>query len=93
MECYSAFNGLAIYRRSKFEGCFYDCQVKNNFSIISKDLILKNEKAFGLKMSFEHICHPLVNPSTDCEHRYFHIKASQQNGAKIRISPLLLFTD
>ena len=29
----------------------------------------------------------------DCEHRYFHIRATQLNGARICISPDYLFTD
>jgi hypothetical protein len=93
MECYSAFNGFAIYRKQKFINCLYDWQVKNVLQLFSDDLIRKNEKAFGLKMSLTQICHPLVNPSTDCEHRYFHMIAIKKNNAKIRISPLCLFTD
>jgi hypothetical protein len=93
LECYSAFNGFSIYKKSKFENCYYDWQVKNNFELISKTLIEKNENALGLKMSLIDQCHPAVNSSTDCEHRYFHMKAIEKNDAKIRISPLYLFTD
>jgi hypothetical protein len=93
LDCYSAFNGFSIYRRHKFKDCVYDWQIKNTFNKISKDLISKNEKALGIKMSFDHICHQLVNPQTDCEHRHYHLEAIMKNNAKIRISPLCLFTD
>jgi len=93
LHCYSAFNGFSIYRRHKFKDCVYDWEIKNTFNKISKDLISKNEKALGIKMSFDHICHPLVNPQTDCEHRHYHLEAIKKNNAKIRISPLCLFTD
>jgi len=93
MECYSAFNGFAIYRRRKFVDCVYDWQIRNVNQIVSRELIEKNEKALGLKMSLIDMCHPLVNPSTDCEHRYFHMVATKKNNAKIRISPKCLFSD
>jgi predicted O-linked N-acetylglucosamine transferase (SPINDLY family) len=93
LDCYSAFNGFAIYRRRKFVDCVYDWQIRNVKQIVSKELIEKNEKAFGLKMSLTDMCHPLVNPSTDCEHRYFHMVAIKKNNAKIKISPKCLFTD
>ena len=93
LDCYSAFNGFSIYRRHKFKDCVYDWQIKKNFEIISKELIKRNENALGIKMSLEHMCHPLVNPQTDCEHRHYHLEAIKKNNAKIRISPLCLFTD
>jgi len=93
LDCYSAFNGFAIYRKRKFEECVYDWQIRNVKQLVSKEQIEKNEKVLGLKMSLTDVCHPLVNPLTDCEHRYFHISAIKKNNAKIRISPMCLFTD
>jgi predicted O-linked N-acetylglucosamine transferase (SPINDLY family) len=96
LECDSAFNGFAIYRISKFTDCKYDWKFKTNFDSITnqyKHKLYNNELAFGLKISSNTICHPLVNPTTDCEHRFFHMNAIEKSGARIRISPQCLFVD
>ena len=91
LECLSAFNGFAIYKKSKFIDCHYDWQVHSNYDLISKEDIEKNEKALGVPFTIDKAYHQVVNPITDCEHRYFHMKAIEKNDARIRISPLCLF--
>ena len=93
LECVSAFNGFAIYKKDKFAGCYYDWQVHSNYERILKEDIERNEKALGSKFTIDNAYHPKVNPVTDCEHRYFHMSSIEKNDARIRISPLILFTD
>jgi hypothetical protein len=93
LECMSAFNGFAIYKKDKFVNCNYDWQVRNNYDIIPSDIISKNEKALERKITLDISYHQAVNPVSDCEHRYFHLNAIEKNNARIRISPLCLFVD
>jgi hypothetical protein len=92
LECLSAFNGFAIYKKDKFKGCQYDWQVHGNFDLVSKEDVDRNEKALGSKFTIDKSYHQIINPVTDCEHRYFHMSAIEKNDARIRISPLHLFT-
>ena len=89
LECMSAFNGFAIYRLSAFDGVIYEWDVRKNVEIIHNcavPLLIENTaKAVGQPLSWHR--------GDDCEHRYFHIRATQQNGARICISPEILFTD
>jgi hypothetical protein len=81
-ECYSAFNGFAIYRTSKFLDCTYEWETPIN--LITKEQLDKNVKAVGTN--------PFIRPNNDdCEHRSFHLQAIIKNQAKIMISPLCLF--
>jgi hypothetical protein len=85
IRCLSAFNGFAIYRRQKFENCWYDGRfrldylpqqlINQNIAVAGK-IIMKNE-------SFKN---------EDCEHRFFHISAVKNHNARIMISPLCLFS-
>jgi len=93
LECVSAFNGFAIYKKDKFTDCQYDWQVHSNFDLVSKEDVERNEKKLGVKFTLDKSYHQIVNPLTDCEHRYFHMSAIEKNDARIRISPLVLFTD
>lgn len=69
---FSAFNGFAIYRTSKF----IDCQYSPN---CSKDLfpaeILKNHPGRPLRQT----------RNDDCEHRAFHLQAIRRHAARIFI--------
>jgi len=93
LECMSAFNGFAIYKKDKFINCYYDWQIRNNYDMISSEIISKNEEALETKLTLDVSYHEAVNPITDCEHRYFHLNAIEKNNARIRISPLCLFVD
>jgi predicted O-linked N-acetylglucosamine transferase (SPINDLY family) len=91
LECMSAFNGFAIYKKDKFVGCQYDWQIHSNYELLENHDIEKNEKAVGIKFTIDKSYHQIINPITDCEHRYFHFSAIEKNDARIRISPLCLF--
>lgn len=82
LDCLSAFSGFAIYRKDKFAGVEYEWNVNKNIEIIPNELIKKN---------IQFVKDRIHNRQDDCEHRYFHIRASQLNGARIRISPEFLF--
>jgi hypothetical protein len=83
-ECISAFNGFAIYRMSAFQGVSYEWNVNKNIEIMQHDWIALTARA---------LCQPIGKRTCDddCEHRYFHMKATKVNGARIRISPEILF--
>ena len=81
IKCFSAFNGIAIYRTSKFLDCNYDGRFRLDY--IPKFLLDLNIKKSG------NI--DLRQKNEDCEHRYFHFEAIKKNNARIRISPLCIF--
>lgn len=81
IPCFSAFNGLAIYRTEKFLNCSYDGQF--DLSYFPKNSIQKNIFVAGKMLT--------RNSKEDCEHRKFHFQAIKQNNARICISPLTLF--
>ena len=83
ISCLSAFNGFAIYKTNKFINCFYDPKVR--LDLLPKHLLAENEKVAG----------PILTTGraglVDCEHRSFHLMAINQNGARIRIAPEIIF--
>ena len=81
ITCLSAFNGFSIYRKNKFDNCYYDGQFRLDY--IPAYLIKENIKYAG------NI--DLSQNKEDCEHRFFHISAVFKNNARIRISPISLF--
>lgn len=82
VDCISAFNGFAIYRKNKFINIKYEWNVHKTLTIYPKNMIDQMSRAV-----FEQP----INRHDDCEHRYFHIRASQLNKANICISPMCLF--
>ena len=85
IKCISAFNGFSIYRKDKFVNCVYDGTFRLNYW--PKQLIKRNIRAAG----------PIIIKddnlkNEDCEHRFFHFSAISKNSARIRISPLCLFS-
>ena len=81
IKCYSAFNGFAIYKTEKFLNCYYDGRLRIDY--IPPKLLQANIRVSGpLKLN---------NSQEDCEHRFFHYSAIFKNGARIRISPEILF--
>jgi hypothetical protein len=87
IPCLSAFNGLAIYRTSKFIDCHYDGKYRTDYiPVWMKQLNLKINPTLK---PFNNLDASLKNE--DCEHRHFHIQACLKNNAKIRISPKCLF--
>ena len=83
IPCLSAFNGFAIYRTNKFINCYYDG--KPRLDLLPKHLLSANEKIAG----------PIYLQGkaglVDCEHRSFHLMAINNNNARIRIAPEIIF--
>jgi hypothetical protein len=91
LECQSAFNGFAIYKKSKFIDCQYHWRIKNIGNYVTDEEIKKNEIALDNPFTINKSYHSVVHPATDCEHRHFHMEAIKKYNAKIRISPICLF--
>ena len=94
VECISSFNGFSIYRTSKFLNSYYDGRVR--LDIIPKINLQAHKQFAKSKLVFKQYFKPdgSVNVDgryEDCEHRAFHIQARQNSGAKIMISPEILF--
>jgi hypothetical protein len=85
LECWSAFNGFAIYRTDKFHNITYDGSynsVKNVISDEEREIVLnKLKNELGIPYLY-------INESSIecCEHIYYHFSAIKQNNARIRIS-------
>ena len=88
LPCISAFNGFAIYRTSHFLNTYYDGSIR-------RDLIpYSNMRAHKIAAQSPLIFKKYITVDgryEDCEHRAFHIQASNNSGAIIRISPEVLF--
>ena len=82
LPCISAFNGFAIYRKNKFINIKYEWNIHKTLVIYPREKIDAMSHAV-----FEQP----ISRHDDCEHRYFHIRASQLNKARICISPSCLF--
>ena len=67
LECYSAFNGFAIYRKDKFINSYYCNNIFKSLSLIDTDLIDENIKLINSSIK--------INLLEDCEHRFFHLNA------------------
>lgn len=94
VECISSFNGFSLYRTSKFLNTYYDGRVR--LDIIPKVNLEAHKNITKSKLVFKQYFKPdgKVNVDgryEDCEHRAFHIQARQNSGAKIMISPEILF--
>jgi hypothetical protein len=89
LQCASAFNGFAIYRTNKFLNCNYDGSVR--LDLIPKNYIYNNIIVNGQRIEFKIESGTEQTLNEDCEHRAFHMQAINKNGARIRISPEILF--
>ena len=90
LPCISAFNGFAIYRTSKFIDTYYDGTIRQE---LLPTKLMDAHKKITNTADLIFIKYPTVDGRhEDCEHRAFHIMASQQHGAKIMISPEIIFS-
>jgi hypothetical protein len=89
LKCISSFNGFSIYRTNKFLNTYYDGRIRDD--LIPVDLIKSHAKATGSKGLVYNKYETVDGRYEDCEHRAFHIQASKNSGAKIMISPEVLF--
>jgi len=81
MPVYSAFNGCALYRTSKFLNCSYSSDIDLN--LFDTDMLRKNDELFHTTRTRKM--------DDDCEHRHFHLESIMKNDAKIRICTKYLF--
>jgi hypothetical protein len=94
VKCISSFNGFSIYRTHKFLDTYYDGRVR--LDIIPKVNLEAHKKITKSKLVFKQYFKPDGTVNVDgryeyCEHIAFHIQARQNSGAKIMISPEVLF--
>jgi len=87
-KCISAFNGFAIYKTSKFLNTYYDGRIR--LDLISKENLNAHKKITKSNLVFKKYV-TVDGRSEDCEHRSFHIMASKNSDAKIRITQEILF--
>lgn len=88
LQCISSFNGFSIYRTDKFLNTEYDGRVCTR--LFSKQQLAAHSAATKSPIIFKNYGN--VNGRyEDCEHRAFHMKAILNNGARIMISPEVVF--
>jgi len=89
LPCISSFNGFSIYRTNKFLNTYYDGRIR-------KDLIPAQNMAVHMKAANSKLVYKkyvtVDGRYEDCEHRAFHIQARQKSGARIMISPEIIFS-
>lgn len=89
LTCISAFNGFSIYKTHKFLDTYYDGRVRSD--LFPKKYIESHkiaQKSKGLVYNdYGHV----KGKFEDCEHRAFHQMARNRSGARIMISPEVLF--
>jgi hypothetical protein len=95
LECISSFNGFSLYRTSKFLNTYYDGRVR--IDLVPKANMDAHKNVTKSKLVFKQYFKPdgSVNVDgkyEDCEHRAFHIQARQNSGARIMISPDIIFS-
>jgi hypothetical protein len=94
LECISSFNGFSIYKTNKFLNTYYDGRVR--LDLIPNCNLDIHKKVTNSNLVYKKYYKPdgTINVDglyEDCEHRAFHIQARQKSGAKIMISPEILF--
>lgn len=87
LPCTSAFNGFAIYRTDVYGDSRYDGRVR--LDLVHPDGIAAHAAFARSRVVYPHYGH-VDAKHEDCEHRAFHHHPSVR-GARLRISPLVLF--
>lgn len=88
LSCISSFNGFSIYKTPKFLNTYYDGRIRIDL-IPSKNMAAHSAFAKSGLVYKKYITSDCRYE--DCEHRAFHIMARQNSGARIMISPEVLF--
>jgi hypothetical protein len=89
LACISSFNGFSIYRTNKFMNTYYDGRVRTD--LFSKKLLEAHAKAQKSRNIVYRDYGHIKGRFEDCEHRAFHQMARKRSGARIMISPEVLF--
>ena len=88
LKCLSAFNGFGIYKTDKFMDTYYDGRIR--LDLMPKKFINVQSKVTNSKVIYTK--YDTVNGYyEDCEHRSFHLQAIKNSGARILISPEIIF--
>jgi hypothetical protein len=87
-QCISSFNGFSIYRTNKFLNTYYDGRIRTD--LIPHENMIAHSRAAKSKLVYKKYV-TVDGRYEDCEHRAFHIQATKNSGAQIRISPETLF--
>jgi hypothetical protein len=87
VECRSAFNGFAVYKTDKFIDCHYEGTIPLKY--MKYEDLLENQRLLGNLSSLSPL--NIQTNERDCEHRSFHMMATDKHGARIRITPEKLF--
>jgi hypothetical protein len=90
LPCISSFNGFSIYRTCKFLNTYYDGRIR--LDLIPKNNLLAHMRVANSKLVYKKYV-TVDGRYEDCEHRAFHIQATKNSGAKIMISPEILFNE
>jgi hypothetical protein len=85
----SSFNGFSIYKTNKFLNTYYDGRIR--LDLIPKKNLIAHSKATDSKLVFKKYV-TVDGKYEDCEHRAFHIQARQNSGARIMVSPEVIFS-
>ena len=88
LSCISSFNGFSIYRTSKFLNTCYDGRVR--MDLLPKKYLVSHMIAANSRIVFKDFGH-IKGKHEDCEHRAFHMKAINNDEAKIMITKDVLF--
>jgi hypothetical protein len=88
LSCISSFNGFSIYRTSKFLNTQYDGRIR--LDLLPKKYLASHMIAAKSHIIFKDYGH-IKGKYEDCEHRAFHMKAINNDNAKIMITKEVLF--
>ena len=89
LPCISSFNGFSVYRTNKFLNSYYDGRVR--IDLFPKEFIQAHAKAQKSRGIVYRDYGHIKGRFEDCEHRAFHQMARQNSGARIMISPEVVF--
>jgi hypothetical protein len=87
-ECYSAFNGFAIYRTNKFLNAIYDGETQLHFPkerVENMLQIFKEKYNLNITINYDYVSMEHGGGKQNCEHIAFHLDAIRKNNARIRI--------
>lgn len=89
LQCISSFNGFSIYKTEKFIDCKYDGRI--NVNLLPQSYMKAHSMAARSPVIYKDYGH-VKGRYEDCEHRAFHVQAIRERGARIMISPEVVFT-
>jgi hypothetical protein len=89
VACISSFNGFSIYKTHKFLDTYYDGRVRSD--LFSKKNLDSHARAQKSRVLVYRDYGHIKGRHEDCEHRSFHQMARKRSGARIMISPEIVF--